>query len=142
MLRLPAFLLSILMLMLLACAPAAPTISHAWVRAAPNGSALRVAYLDITSPGPADWIVAVDSDAHEAASLHESLLEDGISRMRMRSRIELPADATVSFEPGGLHIMLGKPNRVLAEGDTLMLTLTLESGAVISGQAVVSRQRP
>lgn len=142
MMHLRALILSASVLAMLGCAPATPAITNAWVRAAPDGSAMRVAYLDITNPGPAGWIVAASSDAHETASLHESLLEDGVSRMRMRSRIELPAQSTVSFRPGGLHIMLGKPSRNLSVGDTLTISLELENGMFISGPAVVSRQAP
>ena len=132
----------LLLFPLLGCVPAEPTVHAAWVRAAPDGSALRVAYLDITNPGPADWIVSVSSDAHETASLHESLLDDGVARMRPRKRVELPPGTTVNFGPGGLHVMLGAPRRPLSVGDTLTLTVSLASGKVIPASALVSRQQP
>lgn len=125
-----------------ACAPSSPEITGAWLRAAPDGSALRVAYLDVSNPGPDDWITGARSDAHETASLHETLIESGVSRMRRRDRIEIQSGATLSFRPGGLHIMLGPPTRDLTAGDTVRLALTLESGRIVAADAVVSRQQP
>lgn len=140
--RLSRKLFPLVLVLATACTPASPTIHDAWLRAAPDGSVLGVAYLDVENPGEDDWITGVSSDAHESASLHETLLEDGVSRMRMHARVPLPAGETVSFRPGGLHIMLGAPRRVLAPGDSVKLALTLEKGGVIHADAVVSRQRP
>ncbi len=53
----------------------------------------------------------------------------GMKTMREVDSIAVPAGETVTLEPGGYHIMLMDLNKDLEPGDTLEVTLELESGA-------------
>ncbi|MDE0661600.1 MAG: copper chaperone PCu(A)C [Gammaproteobacteria bacterium] len=87
-----------------------PTLAfdNAWVRAPVAGRTVTAAYCDVTNPGdmPID-IVGFGSD-HPGlrVEIHESTEHEGMMRMRRLERVTIPAKATVSFAPGGRHLML------------------------------------
>jgi len=59
---------------------------------------------------------------------------DGMTKMLPVSRVILSTNGSVSFQPGGMHIMLMKPKKTLKSGDSISLTLffTDESSLKIS----------
>jgi copper(I)-binding protein len=57
--------------------------------------------------------------------LHQTTVDDkGVARMRMVMALDVPAGQTVSFAPGGYHIMLMNIARDVYPGDAIPLTLT------------------
>lgn len=131
-----------LLWILAACQGGDLQVTDAWVRAAPDGQALGAAYLELRNEGPAVRLVSVASDAHAAASFHETRLVDGISRMREVPVLELGPGKTLQFMPGGLHIMLMQPLRPLAVGETITLRLKAEDGRQFTTVATVRREAP
>ncbi|MBX6323592.1 MAG: copper chaperone PCu(A)C [Rhodospirillaceae bacterium] len=100
-------------------------ISGAWGRPS-VGSSPAALYLTLRNEGATpDRLVGVSSPAGRAM-LHESYTENGIAKMRMLDRVELPPGQAVVLAPGGLHIMLGHLAGRLGEGDVVPLTLTFE----------------
>ena len=54
-------------------------------------------------------------------------MQGDVMRMRaLAGGLELPAGETVSFEPGGYHLMLLDLKRPLRAGDTVVATLVIE----------------
>lgn len=73
----------------------------------------------------ADKLTAARSDAAERVEIHETRIEDGISKMRhLPEGVTIAAGQQVAFAPGGLHLMLMAPTRSLAVGEKVELTLT------------------
>jgi periplasmic copper chaperone A len=54
-------------------------------------------------------ITQVVSPDFEAVEMHESLLEDGVAKMRRIEELIIPANSSISFERGGKHLMLMRP---------------------------------
>jgi hypothetical protein len=101
-------------------------LSLAWARASPGAAKNGVAYLTVTNHGADTAIVGAETGAADHASLHTHIMDGDIMRMRPVDRIPVANGETVTFEPGGLHIMLMKLGKPLSEGDTFALTLILE----------------
>lgn len=81
---------------------------NAWVRAPVAGRTVTAAYFDVTNRGetPLD-IIGFNSDYPGLrVEIHESTEDGGMMRMRRLARVTIPAKATVSFAPGGKHLML------------------------------------
>lgn len=85
-----------------------------------------VAYFSITSPA-ADRIVGVSSPQAQTVEIHESMSAGGMAGMQMVASVELPAGETVTFGPGGLHLMVISP-QPMAAGATFPIQIDLESG--------------
>lgn len=79
-----------------------------------------------------DTITAVSSPIANMATLHLSQEVDGIMQMNMQDSITVPVGETVSFEPGGLHIMLMGLSKPLAEGDVFPVTLSFEKAGDVT----------
>ncbi len=85
-----------------------------------------------------DRLVAATSPACGAMELHESETDaEGRHVMRPVEAIELPAGHEVSLDAGGLHVMCLDVDQTLEPGDTVTLTLTLDSGGSIATTAEV-----
>lgn len=115
-----------------ACAPASKTltISDAWARPAPTGINGTVYFVAKNNTEADDTLlgVSIESDIADAAEIHMSMQSDqGVMSMQMQEAIQIPEGEDVSFEPGGLHIMLVNLKRDLKVGDTFTLTLRFEN---------------
>ena len=77
-------------------------------------------------------ITRVVSTDFEAVEMHESLLEDGVAKMRRIDKLTIPANSSVTLERGGKHLMLMRPTGALEtvslgfySGDTLLLEVNV-----------------
>lgn len=109
-------------------APAAATvqIADALCRPTPNGRDMTGCYLTLTASTD-DRLVSVASAAAGEGQIHEMKTENGMMSMaELTGGLPLPAGQAVSLAPGGNHIMLMGLTRPLAEGETVVMTLTFE----------------
>ncbi len=137
--------------MLLSCASAAvaaapdcrPQIANAWVRAAPPGAMTLAGYASVRNPCSKQVVLAAVSGIDFGmAMIHETRIENGISKMQHRDALEIPAGATAKLEPGSLHLMLMQPRRELKEGDRTRLTIRLDDGRKVTADFIVRKQAP
>lgn len=115
-------------------------VREPFARASIGQADTGVVYLIIHNRSDAaDRLVAASSPAAERAELHTHRLDGTVMRMRQVEAVEIAAGETVSFEPGGLHIMLRGLTAPLREGDSFTLTLRFEaSGATTVEVPVLS----
>ncbi len=74
------------------------------------GAQMSAGYLRlINNTDSAISITRVVSPDFESIEIHESLLEDGVAKMRRVHELAIPANSTVSLERGGKHLMLMRP---------------------------------
>jgi copper(I)-binding protein len=82
--------------------------------------------MKITSPAEAK-LVEIRTALAGRTEIHEMAMEGGTMKMRQVSNLPLPAGATVELKPGGLHVMLFELAAQAKEGDTVPLTLVIET---------------
>ncbi|MFO1186392.1 MAG: copper chaperone PCu(A)C [Alphaproteobacteria bacterium] len=112
------------------------SVSGAWARATIGAADTGAAYVTISNRGSADdALIGASSSASAAVELHEMNMSDGVMRMRATSRAAIPAGATVSFSPGGSHLMLIGLKEPLKAGGRVSLTLAFERARAITVQA-------
>ena len=95
------------------------------------GRHMSAGYLSFTNnTSDAISITQVVSPEFEVVEIHESLLEDGVAKMRRIEALTIPANSSVSLQRGGKHLMLMRPTGALAtvslsfySGDTLLLNV-------------------
>lgn len=95
------------------------------------GQAMSAGYLSLTNNNNAAVrITRVTSSEFEAVEIHQSLLENGVAKMRRVPVLTIPADTTVKLERGGMHLMLlrrtGSQSASLSfyDGATLLLEVS------------------
>lgn len=105
------------------------SVTDAWIREAPPGATMLAGYAKLTNAGDAPIsVLTVQSDAFRMASLHETIVEDGVSKMRELHRLELAPGETASLEPGGKHIMLMQPRSDVHAGQKVDVVFLLGDG--------------
>jgi periplasmic copper chaperone A len=135
--------LAVIVAMLAACGAAtapsasAPTVSSAWARPAP-ADGQSAAYFDIDGASAMDTLLAVTSPAAGMVEIHETMTDDaGMTGMHPIERLEVPAGATIRFEPGGYHLMLMDLAGELVVGQTIELDFQFELGGQVTVTAEI-----
>jgi copper(I)-binding protein len=96
---------------------------------APPGSSMMAGYATLKNEGDAPIkVLTVQSDAFRQSSIHETVVERGVSKMRELPRIDLAAGATIEMKPGGAHLMLMDPRHPIAVGDKVHMVFLLMDG--------------
>lgn len=111
-----------------ACGPPQVIVSDA-VAATPlvvgsPADASMAVYLTITNHGAADTLTGAESPIAKTATIHGGTDHAGMTAMAPQTVFVVPADATVSFRPGGIHLMLEGLSRIPLPGDTVLISLT------------------
>ncbi len=107
-------------------AVAQTTIQDAWVRGMVAPQRATGAFMKITSP-QGGKLVGVSSPVARVAEVHEMVMQGDVMAMRAIEALELPAGKAVELKPGGHHLMLMGIEQPLKAGETVPLTLTIES---------------
>ena len=99
----------------------------AWIAEAPPGAQVMAGYLRLDNrSGEPLRCAGVSGTDFGAAEIHRTVIEDGRSRMLRGQQIEIPAGSSAELAPGGLHLMLFRPQRELPAG--ARTTLVLDCG--------------
>ena len=99
-------------------------IHDAWVREAPPNAEAMAAYLTLHNHSSKTYtLVSVSSPDFVQAMMHRTEQQDGMTTMLPISRVIISPNGSVSFQPGGMHLMLMKPKKHLVAGDKISLTL-------------------
>lgn len=127
--------LSALMLLLCACGRDDPdagpaTLQAAQVRSArilmpPPGAPMAAGYFELHNPGKTSLVLeTLESTAFDSIEMHETVEQNGVSRMRPLPNATVAPGETLHFEPGGMHLMLMGSR--LASGDPVPTSITLK----------------
>jgi copper(I)-binding protein len=104
-------------------------VFDAWIRAAPPESRMMAGYATLKNTGDAPIsVLTVQSDAFRQSSIHETVIERGVAKMRETPRIDLAPGATVEMKPGGAHLMLVDPRHAIAKGEKVQMVFLLADG--------------
>jgi len=109
-------------------------VEGAWSRASIGTSRPGAAYLTIRNTGPEYvTLTGIQTDIATRSEIHRSSTNDqGVTSMAPAGEIKIAPTDTVSFEPGGLHVMLMGLQHPMIEGEAFWLTLVFSDGSEVS----------
>lgn len=118
------------------------SITKAWAK--PNYGPNGAVYLTLTNNGAkAEKLLSAAAPLSKRVELHEHRHEDGVMRMRqVKEPLIIPAGKSLSFKPGGLHIMLFEMTEKKKTGESFPLTLMFEGGETLSLDVSISETAP
>lgn len=102
------------------------TVKDPWVRATVPAQTATGAFMTLTA-GEEARLVAARSPLAKVVEIHEMKMEGGVMKMRPVGSLTLPAGKPVSLDPGGYHLMLMGLKQQVKAGDTVPLTLVVET---------------
>jgi len=140
-------------------------VTGAWARSSPSMASAGAVYFTIDNSGAADALVAASVEATIAgrAEIHEVVPASEATRdgddmhgdsdmdgdmggdmmvMQQVMRLAVPAEGTVTLEPGGYHIMLLDLVEPLATGDSFDVVLEFEQFGDVTVTADVRDTAP
>ena len=127
-------------LLLAAGAHAQVTVKDAWVRGTVAQQSATGMFAQITS-AKGGKLVAASSPVAGVVEIHEMKMEGSTMKMRAITGLELPAGKAVELKPGGHHVMLLDLKQPLKTGETVPVSLVIETAGgqreTVQVQAVV-----
>ncbi len=104
------------------------TVSHPKIRETAKSAMAGAGYLAITNNGPtADVLLAVEAD-FPRVMLHDTVMEGDVAKMEHLMSVGIAPGETITFEPGGRHIMfMGLNGDPLEAGETVPAVLIFET---------------
>ncbi|MGH6875785.1 MAG: copper chaperone PCu(A)C [Rhizomicrobium sp.] len=115
-------------------------VTGAWFRSLPADLPAG-GYFELHNSGTSPVVlVAAKSSACGMLMLHESTEQSGVSRMRDVHDLTVPAGGTVTFAPGGYHLMCMHPTSAMTPGRAVPVALVFANGGQLS--AVFSVKGP
>lgn len=120
-----------------------PQVHEGWVRLPPAAMPMMAGFGRIRNDcaEPAT-VVAASSPAFASVELHRTQVVDGVSRMRHVPELRIAPGEAAMLEPGGLHLMLMRPESPVSEGQEIPLVLVLGDGSELHTMLVVRKAAP
>jgi copper(I)-binding protein len=119
----------------LAWASPTVTVTKPWVRYL-LPSVPAAGYMTVRNDGDSDAVLTgASSPSCGMLMLHKSEDSSGMAMMMDMQTITIPAHGSVTFQPGGYHLMCMSP--VMKLGDTVKLTLSFQDGPAMTVAAPV-----
>ena len=104
------------------------------------GRTAAIAYFEIENRSETPIsITGISSPQFASGTIHETTLIDGVSRMQAVEQVSVERNSSVSFEPGGLHVMLMKPVDELVADAIVTLAIHYDQGGLM---IIEARARP
>ena len=119
-------------------------MSKGWVRQPPHTAMPMAAGFGtlVNRCEVAQVVEGAASSLFAEVSLHETINDDGVSRMRPIERLVVPARGEVTLAPGGLHLMLMRGGKPLVDGQAVTLELRLHDGTAVPVEMRAARSAP
>lgn len=117
------FLLAVCLMAPLPAMAAGLTASNAWIRLLPAGLPLG-GYFKLHNSGKQVIILAgVSSPAFRQIQMHKSVEKNGVESMQRVHTLKIMPGRSISFAPGGYHLMLFGRTHPLKIGEKVPVTL-------------------
>jgi copper(I)-binding protein len=102
-------------------------VDHPAAKVTPTTAMTGAGYVTITNNGDeTDTLIAVEAD-FERVEIHDTKVENDVASMFRVEGVIIEPDETVTFSPGGKHIMfMGLDGDPFEEGETVNATLVFE----------------
>ncbi len=108
-------------------AQAQTTVAEPWIRGTVAQQKATGMFAKITS-AKGGRLVSASSPVAGVVEIHEMAMEGTMMKMRaLPAGLELPAGKAVALKPGGYHVMLMDLKQQLKAGETVPVTLVIES---------------
>ena len=131
-------------ILLAACSPpgvnSALEFEEAWVRATPPGAMMTAGFGRLINHTDASLeITAYTSPDYGDVSLHQTVIENGVSRMREVPELSIPPGSEIELAPGGYHLMLMVPTQASGPHERVVLHIDEAGGRRFSFEIPVER---
>ena len=108
------------------------SVANGWVRFIVSSRPAAGYFVLNNSTNAVIKLVAASSPGCGQLMLHQSRNINGVETMAPVESVEVSAHGSVSFTPGGYHLMCMSPNAKLSSGSSVPITLKFATGRTIT----------
>jgi len=112
-------------------------VDEGWVRLAAAPGRPAAAYFTIHGGDADTRLLSVTTDVAIRSEMHDTTNEGGVMKMAPIDGLDVPADSTIKFAPGGKHLMLFDLNPGIQPNKYVGLVFTFANGERIEYDAIV-----
>ena len=114
------------------------SVEDEWARPGFQGDNSAI-YLTIRNPtDQADILIDAQSEVAKTTEIHLSKMDSsGIMTMEHQDQVLIPANDSVEFAPGGLHVMLVNLVQDLSVGDSFSISLLFQEAGELTVEVEV-----
>jgi len=111
------------------------------VRPIPPGMKMTAGFGKLNNPGDTTIVFnSFSSPSFADVSLHRTVREEGVSKMREVPELLVAPGDSIVLEPGGYHLMLMIPSGEITPGQTITIGMTAEDGRSFRFDVPVERR--
>ncbi|WP_455218313.1 copper chaperone PCu(A)C [Kaarinaea lacus] len=115
-------------------------VTNAWINEAPPMAKSLAGYMEIHNRTDKSIMLrSITSPNFELAEFHKTEIQDGMARMTPVSQVVIKPHSKISFEPGGLHMMLINPRKEIKKGEKIEITLHFPNDKELTFTAKVKK---
>ncbi len=74
-------------------------------------------------------IVSLRSDTFASVEIHQTITQEGMSRMERIPTLKIEPLSSEQLAPGGLHLMMMNPIEPTRPGDVVVIVIVLDDGS-------------
>jgi len=131
-------LYSVLTFITTACQANEILITNAWIAQSPPMIDINAGYFEIENQSTMPVsLIEISSPVFRKIEIHRSVEKGQISKMQYIRSINFLPGEKFTFSPGGYHLMLFDPTRVLQSGDSVPLQFIFTESIQIQALATV-----
>ena len=113
------------------------TVSDGWMRALPSGLPAG-GYFTLHNGGEkALTLTGANSKACGMLMIHKSSKMGGMMHMESVDRLDVPAHGSVTFAPGGYHLMCMEPTAEIKPGNSVTVQFSFADGTTVDAPFAV-----
>jgi copper(I)-binding protein len=106
------------------------------------GSGVAVGYLDISNGSELPITISrVTSTNFSNIEIHETVIRDEVAKMISLAQVEVEAKSTISFEPGGKHLMMFGAAANIVAGSSVELQFHDATNGLVTFTTTVQSRR-
>ncbi|GMR08079.1 MAG: copper chaperone PCu(A)C [Gammaproteobacteria bacterium] len=115
-------------------------VEDAWLREALPNAQVLVGYMSVENMSRKGMIInSLKSNDFAAIMIHDTNMQDGMTRMREKDNLKIEGRMRIELMPGGIHLMFMSPKRELKEGDKVEVEMRFDNGTNVPVTFVVKR---
>lgn len=116
-------------------------VENTWIRPANKGMNSAMYFKLDNSSNKADTLYKVSSESAELVQIHETFMKNGLMGMKEVKFIVVPAHSSITFKPGGYHVMFIKLKKDFKVKSKEEAYLYFKSGTKIKVNPIVRIQK-
>lgn len=113
-------------------------IDHPWIREAPPNAIVIAGFFQLKNLSTRDdFLISASTPIAERVEIHQHEMSDGVMKMNKIDNVRVGTMKSVTFEPGGYHLMIFNPKHSFKQGERFPMTLEFRNAGKVEIELAV-----